>query len=97
MLYVDSIFGTMKHLYQPERELPGVLAGKYVFVESKLQAEQRVVAALNRFANAIQSKTRQQLIDIKVKILDESLSNKDLTVFIAFMLTIVDIQLKKLA
>lgn len=87
----------MKHLPQLEKELPGVLAGKYLFVESKIQAEQRVVASLNHFANAIQTKTRQQLVDMKIKILDESTSNKDITVFIAFMLNIVDVQLKKTA
>jgi hypothetical protein len=87
----------MKHHYQPEKELTGVLASKHLFAESKIQAEQRVVSALNRFANAIQSKTRQQLVDIKCKILDESCSNKDITVFIGFMLNIVNTQLNKTA
>jgi hypothetical protein len=86
----------MKHLPQPDKELSGVLAGKFLFAESKIQAEQRVVASLNRFANAIQTKTRQQLVDIKIKILDESTANTDITLFIAFMLNIVDIQLKKI-
>jgi len=85
----------MKYNYQPEAELIGILAGKSVFMESKIQAEQRVVAALNYFANSIQSKTRQQLVDLKLKILDESTANKDISVFIAFMLNIVDTQLKK--
>jgi hypothetical protein len=85
----------MKYIYLPEEELPGVLASKYLFAESKVQAEQRVVAALNHFAHAIQSKTRQQLVDIKLKILQESASNKDITVFISFMLNIVNAQLKK--
>jgi hypothetical protein len=85
----------MKYPYQPEKELTGILAGKHLFIESKIQAEQRVVAALNHFANAIQFKTRQQLIDIKLKIFNESISNKEITIFIGFMLNIVDAQLKK--
>jgi hypothetical protein len=85
----------MKNLNLPEKDLPGILASKHLFAESKIQAEQRVVASLNRFANALQFKTRQQLVDIKTKILDESYTNKDITVFIGFMLNIVNIQLKK--